>query len=114
MQRDDVAGVVAGALHHFEGARHRLAAWCVMPNHVHAVVQPLPGYELAGIVHSWRSFSAQEVNRLVGRTGQLWQPEPYDHLIRDEEDFNRQVADVLKNPVRAGLKDWKWVGGGTV
>ncbi len=114
MQRDDVAGVVAGALLHFEGARHRLAAWCVMPNHVHAVVQPLPGYELPGIVHSWKSFSAKEANRLIGRTGQLWQPEPYDHLIRDENDFQSQVAYVLNNPVRAGLKKWKWVGGGTM
>ena len=114
MQRDDVAGVVAGALLHFEGARYRLAAWCVMPNHVHAVMQPLPSYELSGIVHSWKSFSAKEANRLIGRTGQLWQPEPYDHLIRDEDDFQRQVEYVLTNPVRAGLKNWKWVGGGTV
>jgi len=112
MQRDDVAGVVAGALLYFEGVRYRLAAWCVMPNHVHAVMQPLPGYELPGIVHSWKSFTAKEVNRLIGRTGQLWQPEPYDHLIRDEDDFQRQVAYVLANPVRAGLKNWKWVGWG--
>jgi REP element-mobilizing transposase RayT len=114
MQRDDVAEIVAGALLHFEGARYRLAAWCVMPNHVHTVVQPLPGYELSGIVHSWKSFSANEVNRLIRRAGQLWQPESYDHLIRDEDDFQRQVAYVLNNPVRAGLKNWKWVGGGEV
>ena len=114
MQRDDVAGVVAGALLHFEDERYRLAAWCVMPNHVHAVLQPLPGFELPGIVHSWKSFTAKEANCLIGRTGQLWQPEPYDHLIRDEEDFQNQVEYVLANPVRAGLKNWKWVGGGTV
>jgi REP element-mobilizing transposase RayT len=114
LQREDAAEVVAGALLHFEGARYRLAAWCVMPNHVHAVMEPLPGYEVPGIVHSRKSFTAKEVNRLIGRTGQLWQPEPYDHLIRDEDDFQRQVAYVLANPVRAGLKNWKWVGGGTV
>ena len=114
MQRDDVAEVVAGALLHFEGARYRLAAWCVMPNHVHTVMQALPGYELPGIVHSWKSFTAKEANRLIGRTGQFWQPEPYDHLIRDEDDFHGQVEYVLANPVRAGLKNWKWVGGGAV
>jgi REP element-mobilizing transposase RayT len=114
MRRDDVAGLVAGALLHFEGTRYRLAAWCVMPNHVHTVTQPIPGYELPGIVHSWKSFTGLEANRLLGRTGQFWQPEPYDHLIRDEDDFRRQVDYVLTNPKRAGLKNWKWVGRGGV
>ncbi len=114
MRRDDVAGLVAGALLHFEGRRYRLAAWCVMPNHVHAVTQPLPGYEISEIAHSWKSFSGLEANRQIGRTGQFWQPEPYDHLIRDEDDFRRQVDYVLNNPKRAGLENWKWVGKGSV
>jgi len=110
MREDDVAAVVAGALHHFDAARYRLFAWCVMPNHVHTVIQPLPGYELPKIVHSWKSFTAKEANRLIGRTGQFWQPEAYDHLIRDEDDFEGQVEYVLINPARAGLKNWKWLG----
>jgi REP element-mobilizing transposase RayT len=114
MNRDEIAAVVADALLHFEGARYRLAAWCVMPNHVHTVVEPLPGYELPNIVHSWKSFTANQANRLLGRTGPFWQPEPYDHLIRDEEDFDRQVKYVLSNPVRAGLENWKWVGSGSL
>ena len=112
MRRDDVASVVANALQHFEGTRYKLAAWCVMPNHVHTVVEPLPGHELPNVVQSWKSFTAKQANRLIGRTGHFWQPEPYDHLIRDEEDFARQVEYVLSNPARAGLKNWKWVGGG--
>jgi len=57
------------------------------------------------VVQSW------EFERLdIVRTGQFWQPEPYDHLIRDEDDFRRQVDYVLANPKRAGLKNWKWVG----
>jgi REP element-mobilizing transposase RayT len=111
MRRDDVAAVVAGALRYFENQRYLLPAWCVMPNHVHTVIQPLPDHELPDNVHSWKSFTSKEANRLIGRTGQFWQPEPYDHLIRNEQDFLRQVEYVLTNPVRAGLKDWKWVGG---
>jgi len=111
MRRDDVAALVANALQHFEGSRYRLAAWCVMPNHAHSVVEPLAGFELPNIVHSWKSFTAKQANRLIGRTGRFWQPEAYDHLIRDEEDFARQVEYVLSNPQRAGLKDWKWLGG---
>ena len=112
MKSDDIAGIVAGALQHFDDARYRLFAWCVMPNHVHTVVQPFAGYELPNIVHSWKSFTSKEANRVMGRTGQFWQPEPYNHLIRDEEDLRRQVEYVLTNPARAGLKNWKWVGRG--
>jgi REP element-mobilizing transposase RayT len=113
MRRDEVAAVVASALQYFEGKRYHLVAWCVMPNHVHAIVQPLAWIDLDGILHSWKSFSSKEANRLIGRSGQFWQPESYDHLIRDDNDFARQVEYVLANPLRAGLRNWKWVGGGT-
>jgi REP element-mobilizing transposase RayT len=112
MKRDKVAELVAGALQQFDGARYRLHAWCVMPNHVHTVVQPLSEFELSDIVHSWKSLTAPEANSLLGRTGPFWQAEPYDHLVRDENDLRRQVEYVLANPARAGLKDWRWVGVG--
>ena len=110
MRKDDIAAVVADAIQYFDFQRYCLFAWCVMPNHVHVVAQPLAGFELPDIVHPWKSYSAKEANRLIGRTGQFWQAEPYDHLIRNEKDFYHQVEYVLSNPVRAGLKDWKWVG----
>ena len=112
MKDNRVAKVVADALTHFEGQRYDLAAWCVMPNHVHVVFKPAPGYELSDIVHSWKSFTAKEANRILKRQGTFWQTEPYDHLIRDESDFLHAVTYVLENPVRAGLKNWRWVGRG--
>src|SRR5205814_1882648 len=48
MNDDRVAAVVANALLHFEGSRYSLAAWCVMPNHVHVVVQPFAGRKNTG------------------------------------------------------------------
>lgn len=109
--RDDrVAEVVAGALLHFNGQRYRLHAWCVMPNHVHVVVEPMEGHSLSSILHSWKSFTAHQVNKLLGRAGTLWQRESYDHLIRDAADFHHHVAYVRENPIAAGLKNWKWVG----
>jgi type I restriction enzyme R subunit len=81
-----------------------------MPNHVHVVVMPLPGHELPEIAHSWKSFTANEANKLLGRTGQFWQPEPYDHLIRDDEDLEHSIEYALNNPRVAELEDWRWVG----
>lgn len=121
MNDNRVAEVVANALFHFDGLRYLLAAWCVMPNHVHVVVQPfagktttggtpVPHADLPDILHSWKSFSSKEANKLLRRSGDFWQAEYYDHLIRDETDFRHAVRYVLDNPVKAGLKNWKWVG----
>ena len=125
MKDGRIAREVASALLHFEGKRYNLAAWCVMPNHVHVVVQPfggitggtpVPRCELPDILHSWKSFTAKEANKLLSRSDDFWQAEYYDHLIRNEGDFRHAVRYVLDNPIKARLKNWKWVGlyeGGT-
>ncbi len=110
MRDERVARIVGDALRHFEGTRYLLHAWSVMPNHVHAVVQPLGGYELPGILHSWKSFTAKAANRTLRIQGTFWAPEYFDHLVRDEADFLRQVEYVLDNPRKAGLTNWQWVG----
>ena len=104
-----LANLVANALRHFDGLRYVLLAWCVMPNHVHAVLRPASGEELEAILHSWKSFTAHEINKHLGSSGVVWQKESYDHLIRDGEDLRNQVTYVLDNP-RKLAHDWKWVG----
>ena len=110
MREDRIARIVAEAVGFFDGERYRLLAWCVMPNHVHAVLQPLPGHDLPAILHAWKSFTAKQINTAVASKGQVWETEYYDHLIRDERDLENQVNYVLSNPRRARLDDWKWVG----
>lgn len=109
LRSDAVAQVVVDALQHFEGDRYELYAWCVMPNHVHVVFKPLERYRLAEIVHSWKSFSAKRANGVLNRSGEFWQREYFDRLIRDRKEFSRIVSYVLDNPKRARLKDWRWV-----
>lgn len=104
-----VAEVVAATLHHFDEWRYRLFAWCVMPNHVHVVFQPLGGHSLADTLHSWKSYSAKKANQLMRRSGTFWQREYYDHLIRDGEEFSWVVRYVAENPRRAGLRSWPWI-----
>ncbi|MCB9932653.1 MAG: alanine--tRNA ligase [Planctomycetes bacterium] len=105
------AEVVANALKHFDGERYELHAWCVMPNHVHVVVKPLAGHALSDILHSWKSFTSKECNKLLGRTGTFWMNESYDRLIRDAAEYEAKVRYTLDNPANAGLVDWTWVGG---
>ena len=105
-----VAEAVQSALEHFDGQRYDLVAWCVMPNHVHVVFRPLGEHQLGEILHSWKSFTAKQANKVLRRQGPFWQEEYYDHLIRGEEDFNHCVSYVLENPARANLTDWPYVG----
>ncbi len=110
MKQQGVADIVEDALKHFDGDRYDLIAWCVMPNHVHAVLRPLDGHSLSGILHSWKSFSAHEINSKLGRSGTVWMEESYDRSIRTEEELAAQVAYVSGNAERAGLEGWRWCG----
>ena len=104
-----VAGIVAEALHHFHGQCYRLLTWCVMPNHVHVLFSPLRGHSLDAILHSWKSYSAQKANALLGRTGPFWQREYFDHLVRGQSSLQKITQYIRDNPKRAGLLNWPWV-----
>ncbi|HEY1052492.1 MAG TPA: transposase [Prosthecobacter sp.] len=95
--------VVAEAFRHFEGVRYDLAAWVVMPNHVHAIVCPHAGRQLSQLLHSWKSFTAKKINESLGQRGTLWMDESFDHIIRDKASLERFVRYVRNNPVKAGL-----------
>jgi REP element-mobilizing transposase RayT len=104
-----VAGMLRETFWHFEERRYRLSAWCIMPNHVHVVVRLFPGNTLAAVLHSWKSFSAKQANKVTQIEGSFWQREYYDHLLRDEAEFQRAIRYVADNPAKAGLQSWPWV-----
>jgi REP element-mobilizing transposase RayT len=111
-----IGRLVEDALLHFDGVRYRLLAWVVMPNHVHVLVEAMDGHRLPDIVHAWKSFTAKEANKILGRSGEFWQPEYYDRYIRDADHFDNALHYIHANPVRAGLvaqpEDWAFSSAG--
>ncbi len=103
MRQPEIANVVEDALLHFDGLRYKMPAWVIMPNHVHALLIPLEPFLLEDIVHSWKSFTANEANRILKRTGQFWQAEYFDRYIRNGEHYFAAVDYIEQNPVKAGL-----------
>ncbi len=99
------ARIVEDSLLHFQGERYALSSWCVMPNHVHVVVTPYDGHPLRRILHSWKSFTAHEINRITGCSGPVWQEESFDHMVRDQDSFQKFITYTEVNPVSAGLVD---------
>ena len=106
MKNPDIAKIVAETIQHFAGERYHLGAWCVMPNHVHMILQPIGDHTLPKILHSIKRHSALLANKALNREGNFWQKESYDHLIRDEDDFWNQTLYIERNSKTAGLKDW--------
>ena len=98
-----VATLVQDALLFHHGAKYTLAAWVVMPNHVHLLATPRAGHELSGIMHSLKSYTASEANKILSRQGRFWQKESFDRYIRDAKHFHSVVAYIENNPVKAGL-----------
>ena len=60
------------------------------------------GYVLEKILHTWKSYTAHEINRLLHRRGQLWQAESYDHLVRSERQLVALRKYIRGNPERKG------------
>ncbi len=113
LRRADIADLVAGAMRHFHESRYLLREWVVMPNHAHALLWPMPNYRLSDILKSWKQFTSRRAKRLLGMTEErFWQPESYDHWIRNDAEAARVSRYIRNNPVIASLcarpEDWRW------
>ena len=111
LRRPEIAALVQSTLLHDDGDLYRLVEWCVMPNHVHVLVEPL-GSRLPDIVQCWKSVTARRANRLLGRAGPFWMRDYYDRYIRDSRHLHMARRYILMNPVAAGLcrepAEWRW------
>jgi REP element-mobilizing transposase RayT len=112
-----IAALVQEAILHFNEQRYQLVSWCVMPNHVHGILAPLPQYPLHGVLQSWKGYTAREANRILGRFGPFWERESFDHVIRTADAVERFARYIDENPVVAGLcahaADWPYGSAGT-
>ena len=112
LRRTDIARLTEKTLLHFDGQRYRMLAWCVMPNHVHAMIETQAGFPLPDVLHSWKSFIGNQANKVLERHGEFWQREYFDRYIRHSNHYVQAVAYIEENPVKAGLArvktDWPW------
>ncbi len=113
LSKPEAAKVVADSLAYCGENFFHLWAYCIMSNHVHALFTLREGSPpLYDAIGRHKSFTGNEANKLLGRKGDFWQHESYDHMIRDERSFVRILNYILENPVKAKLvqqwQDWPW------
>ncbi len=122
LKQPEIAKLIADETHRFDGDLYKLVAYSIMPNHVHILIDTsfqIPDYfdvskwesldfePLSNIMKRIKGPSALYANRLLDRKGKFWQRESYDHYIRSAKEFNRVIAYILNNPVKAGLVE-RW------
>ncbi|HFK2918535.1 TPA: transposase [Stenotrophomonas maltophilia] len=73
-----------------------------MPDHIHWLVELRAG-TLETVMKRFKSRTARQANRLLGRVGRFWQACYHDHAIRSDESLHRHAMYLMGNPIRAGL-----------
>lgn len=105
--------IVLDAIRHFEGKRYDLFAAVVMPDHVHLLLQPWVKeldaegravfWQLGELMHSLKSFTANEINKLGSADGSVWEKESFDRLMRSDADVEEKFRYICDNPWKDGL-----------
>ncbi|MBK9153968.1 MAG: transposase [Chloracidobacterium sp.] len=107
-----IARMIIETLMKWDGDRYELIAWVIMPNHVHLLIRLLGKNVLAEIMHSIKSYTAHEANRILVRSGRFWAVESFDRYIRNSDHFRNTIQYIEHNPVKAGLcsrpEDWEF------
>jgi len=98
LKKQEISKIVENAINHFADERYLLDYWVIMPNHVHMIVKPLNNWTLEKITHSWKSFTANEINKALKKEGQLWMHESFDHIVRSPEQLFRIRQYIKDNP----------------
>lgn len=127
LQQPNIARLVKESLERWDGKYYDLQAYCIMPNHVHILINTSlqltdaairanlaeEYVQLDKIMKSIKGSSARYINLDLRRTGiPLWQKDSYDHFVRNSKEWHRIVKYIINNPVKAGLaerwEDWPY------
>jgi len=114
------AEIVVCTIHALHPEHYSLHAYCIMSNHAHLLIdqqgipEPKPlkdGQHYTALSHAMRRLKGRTgyaCAKLLGKKGAFWQHESYDHVVRNEKEFERILAYIINNPVKAGLvNDWQ-------
>ncbi len=114
-----IAGIVKNKLHELDGKMYRLLCYCIMPNHVHMLIDLSGGLSYADplraqipkneigyypkIMNLVKGSTAYHINRYLGQKGKFWQRDSYSRYIRNEKHLFRVISYTLNNPFKAGI-----------
>jgi len=81
----------------------RLANFCVMPTHIHLLIQPAEGTDLSKIMHWIKLRAAKRWNFIHCSIDHLWGQRFYARAVKDDLEFEYVMNYIDQNPVAAEL-----------
>jgi len=103
LRMPEARAVMLETLQLFNEKRYRLGTLAIAGNHVHVLVVPHADHDLSDILHSWKSYTAKAINKLLGRKGTFWQEESFDHVVRSAEYLAKYERYILRHVEQGAL-----------
>jgi len=105
LARPEIAALVTAEFLGLESVGVAVPHFTLMPNHWHALLIPASdcGLNLSQIMRAVKGRTARHINLALNRSGTFWQREWFDRWMRDDAEWDRCVAYIRHNPVKAGL-----------
>ena len=88
-----------------DGKKWDLVIACVLPAQTELIFRVTEGNELSDIVEKAKKRTGKDI---IKKTGEKWPPfydESYDHIIRDDAEFEEFWTKILDSPVDLELVD---------
>ena len=104
LRKPELSQIVAESLLKFHGERYFLTDFVVMPNHLHFLAAFASEDAMLAQCTAWKRFMARALNQQLGTTGDFWQVDAFDHLVRSPEWFEHFRRYIADNPKRARLR----------
>lgn len=90
----------------------KVYAWCLMPNHIHLILDVDKPQDLAKVMQGLNLAYAKWFNNKYNKVGHLWQNRYKSMNIQKSQYALDCINYIEANPVRANLKqsplDYKW------
>lgn len=98
LQSEDIRKIVVDALLFYHGKRYMLHHFVIMPNHVHLLITPIGDDTVMKSIGSVKQFTANAINKLLGRSGEVWQRNVFDRMVRDADNYEKYIQYINQNP----------------
>ena len=85
----------------------RVDHWVIMPNHIHMLLSiddqvqrtdPVPVANVSHIIGTFKAAVTRTVGNAYMHSGKLWQTSFYDHIVRNDEDYQNIWNYIGGNP----------------